>query len=388
MSLSRCRGFLRPLEPHCAPLVPAIAILVVVLTTALSVVARATSMDPVSNGDDRPQGAGLGILQPLPINDVWSGGSQSLPYGDRVIPSSVLRSARNLAVIQPAISEFMARGYVRRADLDYATVHRGYASAVLAFQRSGVATGEEQVYVGVVTRAITIDGVDCPATQVFGGAVVDSAGIVVPGDPTIVCPLIVLPGTSDTGTGAIPDPSDEDFVFKYSAREFLSDAPHFHATMSTGALALYNAEARSVLNGEIEGVLFGVGGGGGGMVFGAVVGMVFSAQNFWLSPPDTCGCGHIAIEAPPDRLATRPLATRERATSSAVRGGGSIRVLDVQGRLVKDLGDVDFSGASAATRWDHTDLSGHPARAGVYFVVTRPREISGRPEVARVVIAR
>jgi hypothetical protein len=366
-------------------LIVAVVTLVVMVSAALSVVARATSMDPESDDDRARQGGGIGILAPS-IRDAWGGGTQSLPYGDNIGMARVLGAARNLAVVQPAISEFAGRGYVRRADLDYAIARRGYANAVLAFQRPGVPADQEQVYVGVITRAISIDGVDVPATQVFGGAVTDSAGIVVPADPSIVCPLIIVP-TSGDGTGALPDPSDEDFVFKYSAREGIGEFRGV-ASMSAGALALYNAEARTVLNGEIEGVLFGVGGGGAGIVFGAVVGMTFNAQNFWLSPPDTCGCGHIAIEAPPDGLMTRPPATRQKASGFAVRGSRSIRVLDVQGRLVKDLGDAQPADAPAEARWDRTDLSGRPAAAGVYFVVSRARGAAAKPEVARVVIAR
>ena len=244
----------------------------------------------------------------------------------------------------------------------------------------------------------------------------DSSGLVIPSDPAVDPPLIVVRTDGIGANGPSPDPIDEDCVFKYSAREFLSDAPTFKPTMSPGAMALYQANALSCLNGEIEGTLLGLVEGGGGMVFGAIVGMTFANQQFWISPPDTCGCQG-AVPAPPDVMATRPPSMHAQPAALKRRdvlpGAGriaasrdpngariafwlnaparvGIRVLDVQGREIADLGTMDAAPGENLTRWDYNDRSGGRAPSGVYFVRLRAvapngavRELSTRLIIAR-----
>ena len=414
MEFARCRSDARPARlPGRAMIAAAV---VTAAFTALTSPAYATEMDPQLDRDSGTPGR-LPILMPPSRHDTWPGGSQSLPYGDRVDPSTIISAARNLAAVQPALGEFLSRGYIRRPDLDYAKAQRGYAVAVLAFEKPGVRIDEQQACIEVITRPLIIDGVDCPATQVFGGMLRDSAGYVVPADGSIDRPLIVVPDVATGANGAIPDPLDEDFVYKYSAREDLQSPGHFQASMSPGALSLYNSEARTMLNGEMEGLILGSPGGPGLMIFGGIVGMTFAARQFWINPPDTCGCGHQAIEAAPDVTATPaataslPIAGQRRewgagdqVRAAAVAGANSasidyqlaapglvdIRVLDVQGRVVKDLGAFQSGLGAHHAQWDLTDATGHRAAAGVYFVSLRVM-LSGRPErrqVRQVVIAR
>jgi len=379
MSLTKPLG-----SPASHPAARAFAVIAAVTTVALLFTpwtppAHAARRDPLVGDVESGIGGQLPILVPS-RRDEWSGGAQSLPYGDHVPSSTILAAARNLAAVQPALAEFESRGYLRRPDLDYASAGRGYAVAVLGYQRPGVPTSQQQACVEVVTRPLIIQGIDCPATQVFGGVLQDSAGLVVPVNLASDPPLIVAPDPPSGADGAIPDPIDESFIYKYSAREFLSDALPVHASMSPGAAALYNAEARTVLNGEIEGMLLGLPSGGMTMIFGAIVGMTFADRQFWISPPDTCGCGHHVVAAPPDRLATPPPARREERDS---RGRFEARVIDAQGRMIRNLGGAWLGSGLEVVPWDGRDASGRPAAAGVYFVTAR--KLGAEPSIERLV---
>lgn len=100
-------------------------------------------------------------------NTNYHGQPQSLPFGVAITESQVLTSAHSFAAAQPALSDYIARGYIRRTDLDRAKVDGQGAVAILAFEMPGQAlTAKEPV---VLIHTFTAG--ETYATQVLGGVV-------------------------------------------------------------------------------------------------------------------------------------------------------------------------------------------------------------------------
>ena len=77
--------------------------------------------------------------------------------------------------------------------------------------------------------------------------------------------------------------------------------------------------------------------------------------------------------------------TTIRLTGAAGAGAG-IRILDVAGRCVRDLGEPQEAARGRTAVWDGRDSQGRPVGAGVYFVILGGRESAGGVE--KIVVLR
>jgi len=232
----------------------------------------------------------------------WNGGPHTLPYG-AANGGVVLDHLHAMEFMQPAIDEMQRQGYIRRQDLDLATTHEGYSSAILAFEKQGRPVDREEAIILVVTKPFWIvDFGWIPVTQVTGGIVCDSAGVVFT-KTSAVDSALALVGTVSTlsiAPGLEPMVNSDDLEFRYSCHE---NRPWsgFENHMSPGMQCLWKqwgqrmgvaagAGMVSGLAGEFASGRFGWQTLAAKATVGAAVGMWTANENFWLSPPDTSNC--------------------------------------------------------------------------------------------------
>lgn len=91
---------------------------------------------------------------------------------------------------------------------------------------------------------------------------------------------------------------------------------------------------------------------------------------------DICAIASVDGELAVSALALRVIPNPARA-SVALRvetgraGPVALSILDASGRCIRDLGERPFPSGGSAVLWDARDGGGHPAAAGVYFVIAR-----------------
>ncbi len=391
---------------------------VVTLVTLVALLPRSASAAARLPDDDVRQNFGgrLPILNPLPFGDAWGGGAHSLPYGTNVSAGQVVTAARALAVVQPAVSEFLGRGYIRRGDLDWAAAKRGYAIAILAFQKPGVSVDDEEPCIEVITRPAVTDGIPAPTTQVIGGVWADSMGTLIAGNSETDPPIFMLPVTPPTSRIVVrPTLIDAIGEMMFSDREI---APVLVApSISPGARIMWEYQVSQCLRDTGMGAVGASGGGPGTMALGALMGLLVWANEYFCPPPDTTAIlGHFVRPAlvdnmagaarGPVRMPTPRLLAGGRGASSriSVRGGAvasivyeldaparvHIQMLDVQGRRIKNLGEADLEGGTHQLEWNQRDESGTPVANGVYFVslIATGRGQPARAMTGKIVVAR
>lgn len=220
----------------------------------------------------------------------WNGGARNLPYGSSVSSSLVLQTALSMPWIQDGIGRMQSRGYLRRTDMDGASSRDGYACAVVAFEKPGVAPTAEQPIIFVSTAPIpaidqmTGDTIAVVATQVFAGMVADSSGTVVTretaSDPSEA--LTVTPALNTTAT-VMPLMNSEDLEYRYAGYSLASNGA------SDPYTAVWNAIPPVWRNfGIYVGVGAAAGYAGGGGWLGAAVWGAASGVLYWFGPPCSC----------------------------------------------------------------------------------------------------
>jgi hypothetical protein len=241
------------------------------------------------------------------FRDRYPGGPHTLPYG-LGDADAVLRHARGMEVVSYAVDQMLARGYVRRADLDAACTMDGYSLVTLSFEKPGFGVASLQPGLFVITQSIEIPGVGYrPATQVFGGLLADSAGVTItvttPEDSALCIEGVPAPEPGQSaalghapGDGFETDLGDESFVYRYSAREREYEA--WVANMSPGMKYLwdcYDEQMRISMTGAVISSLpaYYVGPVPGTLALLANLTAQCYTTNarFWANPPDTSHVG-------------------------------------------------------------------------------------------------
>lgn len=166
---------------------------------------------------------------PAPV--FWQGDDCTLPFGWAQPPASLNAHAVTMPAVQQAITEFTARGYIRRPDLDESSATDHEAITLLAFEKPGYDVSEAQPIIAVVTRPVRINVTvgappDLPlqtyfwilGTQVSGALYAhlanDSLAVVdAPGDPPIN-----VTGEIQTPLGAYPAYSGEGLAALFEAQ--------------------------------------------------------------------------------------------------------------------------------------------------------------------------
>lgn len=377
--------------------------------------------DPIER---HPQGGGGPSILPADVYQTWRGGAFSLPYGEYVGTAAVLAWARSLASVQPVVERYARRGYVRRPEYDCATVGQGYASAVLVFGFPNAPDSNEVPVIQIITKPINTNGQPWPSTQIFGWVYTDSAGYVVPSNKDRDSALFVY-GTfsSSTTYGVTPggrrlaDPNPMDYQYKcgFCAAEWQqmqSDMPQLqqYACVSPGMRMLMEYEAGKMLRTSIAAYFMAM---PHPAAKGVGLGLILYNEHvqFWESPPDTSQYTFIGPPSPfqtpptstalPDHSATEPRPVSSPRPSMKVVYGGSgsvaltfaglpgarasIRILDIQGRLVRTLTHDVGSGSLA---WDMKDDAGRRVQNSVYFAQASVKQ-DGREEMlsAKVLVA-
>jgi hypothetical protein len=371
--------------------------------------ARAADMMPDDPYIER-HGGQTELLTPDNVRVRWGGGNRSLPYGANVTPDAVIARARSMPAVQGALDEFLGRGYVRRADLDYALSQVGYSVAVLGFQKPGFGVMDKQPFIQVVTRPYTIEGREYPTTQISGAVMADSADCIAPADPATDPAFFMIPVTPAQQNGAVPAPNDEDFVYKYSISEFDDELSRAEPHISPGMQKLIRAEAGTIIGNHVSAVVLSAGLSLPYCALAMVTAFGLSMYQIWSNPPDTCSCGPQPNMAAPDLVATRVDA---RGPLHALPGGRILRlrldgshallgfdlpaaalvraqVIDLQGRRVRDLGQTEFGNGAHVMAWDLRDESGVPVANGLYFVRLEAQTASGatREFAGRIAVTR
>ena len=269
----------------------------VIAALSLVFVAPAYARDPYTRGypvTALPEGGSPG--------GIYSGGPHTLPYGV-MSGQLVLEHAHTLAFLQPAINEMLRRGYTRRMDLDLAATEDNYSCAVLAFQKPGRPVDQEQPILLVVTKPFLLpDGGIIPVTQVTGGTVIDSAGVVTtrtsPADSALA--LVGLVSELAQAPGLEPSVNSDDLEFRYSAHE---NRPWsgFQNHMSPGTQCMWNRWGQRMAIAATGGAASGVAGAlrsgqfawqtlAASATVGASIGVWTANELFWITPPDTANC--------------------------------------------------------------------------------------------------
>ena len=245
-------------------------------------------------------------VQPVPEGGVtaayYSGGTHTLPFGV-ANGTIVLDHLHTMAFLQPAIEEMLRRGYIRRMDLDAAATHDGYSSALLAFERPGVPVDREEPILLVITKPYwLVENGWIPVTQVMGGTVCDSAGVVFtrtsPADSALA--MIGITDQFAVSPGAQPRVNDDDLDYRYTAHES-ANYSGFTNHMSRGTQCMWNHWGQRMAvagaGGAIGGSMGALSSGQFGWqsiaaraTVGAAIAMWTANENFWISPPDTASC--------------------------------------------------------------------------------------------------
>lgn len=112
------------------------------------------------------------------IFSAWNGGPTSLPYNVGSTSQSLVSHALSIAGVQQVMSEFDARGFLRRPDGDAGFTGVGRSTVIVSYQRPGVPIEEEQPFVYVSSFAIYRRDWNgfIPVTMVMGASAADSAG--------------------------------------------------------------------------------------------------------------------------------------------------------------------------------------------------------------------
>jgi hypothetical protein len=399
-------------DPRAHRLVTIVCALVAAVVGLLALLPQpAQATDMMSDDPILEHRAGQApLLTPDNVRIRWNGGDRSLPYGANVSATSVISHARSMADVQGAVSEFLGRGYVRRADLDYALSQTGYSVAVLSFQKPGVDVMNSQPFIQVITRPYTIEGRDYPTTQISGAVMRDSADVIAPEDPNTDPAFFMVPETPAQQNGAAPAWNDEDFVYRYSISEFDDELSHATPHVSPGMQKLVRAEAGVIIGNHIGAIVLSAGMSLPYCALSMVTAFGLSMFELWSNPPDTCSCGPAPNMAAPDLVATRgatngPLHARPGSAIVRLRIDGShmlasfdlpaaasvrAQVLDLQGRRIRDLGQTEFGRGAHVMGWDLRDETGATVANGLYFVrldAQAPsggtREFTGRIAVTR-----
>jgi hypothetical protein len=181
---------------------------VAVLTLALYAGAAHAGVSRVGTQDAPP--IDHSAVAPLPyITSAWGGGPNSLPYNTVTDPSTIVDHARSLSGVDLVVQEFLARGYIRRADHDTAFTATGRSLAILSFQKPGVPMGVEQPFIMIESRAIfrVDENGWLPATMIIGGLAKDSSGVPVlesvPSEPPVGVVSIVSQAFTDPQYGVM-----------------------------------------------------------------------------------------------------------------------------------------------------------------------------------------
>jgi hypothetical protein len=251
---------------------------------------------------------------PLAIHDKWvvpdggvcasiyNGGPLTLPYGV-ANGTIVLDHLHTLHFIDPAIQAMLWHGYVRRFDLDAAATHDGYSSALLAFEKPGVPVDQQEAIIMVITKPFWLEDTGwIPVTQVIGGLVCDSAGVVFT-KTSVVDSALALIGTTSSNSlssGGGSQVSSDDLEFRYTSYEH-GPWTGFGANLSPGQQCMWKQwgqrMASSGAGGAIGGTVGAMASGEFGWqslaaraTVGAAIAMWTANENFWISPPDTANC--------------------------------------------------------------------------------------------------
>lgn len=91
------------------------------------------------------------------------------------------------------------------------------------------------------------------------------------------------------------------------------------------------------------------------------------------------------IEPNPFSLGTAGATIRLNLSETAARGQATLQLMDVTGRLVRDLSDHSFQVGQQSLSWDGMDTQGRPVEAGVYYLNFNTADNSAN---ARVVVIR
>ena len=109
----------------------------------------------------------------------WYGNLVALPHGSPMEAPFILSKAYQMPAVQLAISTFQNRGYIRRTDLDEAVCKSVGTYAMIAFEKPGHSTWEQQPFILIET----VTWGDYWVTQLIGGIAQDSSGICVLREP-------------------------------------------------------------------------------------------------------------------------------------------------------------------------------------------------------------
>jgi len=265
------------------------------LLLALAIPAYAQSPHPLSRPVTAvPEGGSPG--------GIYGGGPHTLPYGV-MSGQLVLEHAHLMVFLQTAIDEMLRRGYIRRMDLDLAATEDNYSCAVIAFQKPGRPVDQEEPILLVVTKPYNLpDGGIIPVTQVTGGIVCDSAGVLVTrtsaADSALA--LVGLVSELSQSPGLVQSVNSDDLEFRYSAHE-ARPWSGFQNHMSPGMQCTWKNWGQRMGVAAGTGIVSGMVGAFSSGQFawqsvaaratvGAAIAVWTANELFWISPPDTSGC--------------------------------------------------------------------------------------------------
>jgi hypothetical protein len=104
----------------------------------------------------------------------YEGDSDNLPVNCRVRPADLVAHARTMAVVQAAMNEFAARGYIAiaRADTAVISCSGGKSAVALAYSKPGAFIDSFHVVVPTIVVTTRLTDLDDPVTSVTAGILV------------------------------------------------------------------------------------------------------------------------------------------------------------------------------------------------------------------------